>query len=124
MDRRGYSRFKVAGVRTCLYVDGAKDEINASIHDISEMGIGIFIPLYELKKINLSIGDELTFVFCDTVQIGSSGQQYVIVGDCSIKHIDDTEHGIIVGGRISNKDYREYYLRKELALTHGMMYAG
>ncbi len=108
----------------CLYVDGAKDEVNASIHDISEIGIGIFIPLCELKKIHLSIGDEFTFAFCDTVQIGSSCQQYVIVSDCVIRHMDDVANGMIVGGKISNKDYREYYLRKELALTHGMICVG
>ena len=121
MDNRSYGRYRISGVDACLYAPQITDEANGLVHDISEEGVGIFIPSSELTKVDLNLGDVLTFVFCDDVNLSKSFNKSVVVADCIVKHIDDYSDGILVGGRVSNEDYRQYCLNKELILHHRML---
>lgn len=114
-DRRSYSRLSIVDVPVLLYVENANFEIEGYVHDISELGIGITIDSdVDVSKINISPNDEIKLVFCDEVYYASNKDKFVIMCDCIVRHVELNDNRLFLGGMISDEDFRNYYLKREM----------
>lgn len=104
-DRRLHERVEI-GVAGQL-LDGESEEVNITIHDISDNGISFYVQGdYEPKSQQLSIS------FTDTID----ERIFDIQAVCTVSRIKKEEGRMLVGCRVSgeNDNYRIYELLKRL----------
>ncbi len=122
-DRRLYSRLSIVDVPILLYMENTNFEIEGHVHDISELGIGITIDAdVDLSRVNIEPNSEVKLVFCDEVYYASHNDKFVIMCNCIVKHVEMRDNRLFLGGAVIDEDYRNYYLKKEMANFNGGRY--
>lgn len=114
-DRRNYTRLSIVDVPVLVYIDGVNFEVTGYVHDISELGMGITIDSdVDISKLSIEPNDEVKIVFCDEVYYSNSTEKFVIMTNCVVRHVETKDNRLLLGGQITDEDFRNYYLKKEM----------
>lgn len=112
-DRRKYQRLSIVDVPVLLCLDDS--EVEGHISNISELGIGVSVDKdVDLTKLNIEIDSDIKVVFCDEVFYGDCKDKFVIMCDCTVKHVETVNNNLFLGGTIDDEDFRNYYKKQEL----------
>ena len=118
-DKRTYPRVDVV-IPALITEDRNHEEIPCTVRNISENGICFEFNSDGGKYVDsLQKGDAIHFQFIDTYQFGSNIETDVLSNDCTVRHIRICGDMMIIGGYVTEEEFRQYAARRELVSSIG-----
>ena len=113
-DTRSYKRFEIH-IPALVYAGNGYKEIECDIKDISEHGIAFEITLDKANKEKFNVGDSIEFQLVDSFMFGREMETVLICKTCVVRHITETEGGLIIGCYLEDSEFAHYVKHKEVS---------
>ena len=120
-DRRRDDRVQI-GLECMLYIEGL-DEMEATVKDISEIGIAFEINFNEVLYDDLKNKKKLQFAYLDEFEFLQTHIEVVLQATCEIVRVSEESGKIVIGCTLNaDKDIRHYVTQRKVKKFVDSMY--